>query len=121
MTVLKLLFVMEGYEIIRLILLILIGYCLYRFIDDNILYNRARWFFMDADDTKLYNAVIRVVKDLSIEYGRKDLLDVLIEINGLDDFMKLKKIDRNFAARVVRVIERDKDEYVAFFKERGDI
>ena len=109
------------YEVIRLVLLVLMGYCLYRFIDDNILYNRARWFFMEPDNTKLYNAVIRVVKDMAVEKGRKDLFNVLLEINGIDEFDKLKKEDRDFAARVVRIIEKDKDEYIVFFKERGDI
>lgn len=112
---------MDYYEVIRLVLLVLMGCCLYRFIDDNILYNRARWFFMESDNIRLYNAVIKVVKDMAAENGRMDLFNVLIEIDGVDEFDKLKRVDKDFAARIVRIIEKDKDEYIAFFKERGDI
>lgn len=84
-------------------------------------YNKTRWFFFDPDNIKLYNAMMRCVKGLAKERDRTDLYPILLEVNSVEDFEKMKWRDREFVIGVVKVIEEDRDGYWKFFKERGDV
>ena len=112
---------MDSIVLIRVFYIFLVGYCLYLIIKEQIDYNKARWFLLESENIKLYNATIRLVKNEAIDRGNPDLVDVLLEINNLDEFDNLKKRDREFIVGIIMIIERDKEELIDFFRWRGDI
>ena len=111
----------ETFRIIRILFIVLLGIGIYKLIEENILYIKARWFFMDSENLKLYNAVIRYVKEIAEELGNPGLKDYVIEIANLEEFDKLNLGKRDYVSRCVRVIEKDKEACINFFKWRGDL
>ena len=108
-------------EFINVLLIGMMIYCVYKIVDDIILYNKTRLFFLEPDNLKLYNATIRLIKNMAEERRDYDLVEALIEIKDLDEFDSLKKRDREFIVDIIRIIEQDKEELIEFFRWRGDI
>lgn len=112
---------MDNIVLIRVFYIFLVGYSLYLIIKEQIDYNKARRFFLESENIKLYNATIRLIKNVAEERRDYDLAEVLIEIKDLDEFDNLKKRDREFLVDIIRIIEQDKEELIEFFRWRGDI
>lgn len=109
---------MEIEALLKTLFIALMIYCLYRFLLDNYKLIRARKFLEDPDNGKLLLAMLKYVNLLAEERGSTSRVP---EIDSLEKFTELSSLDQDLVAYSVGIILEDKQTYINFFKERGDI
>ena len=105
-------------EIINAMLVFLMMYCLIKFITTNYELYRAQKFLEDPENGKLLLAMMKYVNWLCELRGKTQRVP---EIQSLEEFYKLNKLDKDLISYSIKIILEDKQYYIEFFKERGDI
>ena len=98
----------------KMIFLLAIIYCLYRFVWDNYKSYRVQKFLNDSDSMRLLCAMIKYV-------NQSEGMKIVPEIVSLEEFNNLDDTGKQIVEYTVNLILENVEAYENFFRDRGDI